>query len=635
MGPAEVAWRAVQSARRAARGVALRLAPPRSATDTADVPRPSRAFPVRFFNLALQWPGDIDWARDHRNGVSAPMRFYGALDYRDAAQVGDIKVTWELNRHQFIVPWAREHAATGDPECARAIASLVTDWIRANPRHVGVNWASSLELALRILSWGIAFDLAGADPALRGVRPRVAASVREQARFIRSTLSLHSSANNHLIGELVGLLAAAVLFPELPEAARWRDFAFRALVREAGRQVHPDGVNREQAVYYHHYVAEYLCVAVALMRRAGRADAVPPALLERVFRMVVFVHAMTDDAGSPFDIGDTDDGVVAGLNEPHRDAGVYESLLWTGAAMFGTTAFADHAAAIARNAGRAPRPDPKTAYWWGGLDAPLLPRQAPPGPDHFFPDGGYFTDTADGWTMLLKGGPFGYPSIAAHAHCDQLSFQLRRGDTEVLADAGTYCYHTLDAWRRAFRGTAAHNTVCVDGADQAEYAGAFLWATHADARMRAELRDGRFVVTASHDGYRRLPDPVTHTRTVEPREGPAWIITDELTAARTHEYALHWNTAPEVEVSPAADAPAAWRLRLPDGTTLLLTIACSAGLRASLARGDGDARAGWWSRAYLEKRPAWRIRAEAAGASCRMVTTIRLENTHRPKQEGA
>ena len=60
------------------------------------------------------------------------------------------------------------------------------------------------------------------------------ASVREQARFIRSTLSLHSSANNHLIGELVGLLAAAVLFPELPEAARWRDFAFRALVREAG-----------------------------------------------------------------------------------------------------------------------------------------------------------------------------------------------------------------------------------------------------------------------------------------------------------------------------------------------------------------------------------------------------------------
>src|SRR5205085_962843 len=152
----------------------------------------------------------LDWMRDYKSGKGAPHIFYGEIDYSDAPQIGDIKYIWELNRCQFLAPWALEHEmhSGGDSGGARAVCCAIQSWIRDNPRHLGVNWASSLELALRILAWGIALDLCADAPCVADARPHIARSVREQAEHIRHTLSLFSSANNHLVGELTGLLAA-------------------------------------------------------------------------------------------------------------------------------------------------------------------------------------------------------------------------------------------------------------------------------------------------------------------------------------------------------------------------------------------------------------------------------------------
>ena len=126
-----------------------------------------------------------------------------------------------------------------------------------------------LELALRILSWGIALDLCQASRHAQTARAEVVQSVSEQARYVRGTLSEHSSANNHLMGELVGLLATAVFFPEVPEATHYAEYARDRILEESRRQTLSDGVNREQAIYYHHYVTEYLLTADALFARLG------------------------------------------------------------------------------------------------------------------------------------------------------------------------------------------------------------------------------------------------------------------------------------------------------------------------------------------------------------------------------
>ena len=579
-----------------------------------------------FFDVALPLESlgerRIDWSRDYRNGRSAPLVFCGDIDYRDFERVGDSKYTWELNRHQFLIPWALTYRDSGDEVRAAWVAYIILDWIAANPRYLGINWCGSLELALRILSWGIALDLCRDSPHARGARPETARSVAEQASCIRRTLSEYSSANNHLMGELVGLLASAAFFPEIPEARGHALYARDRILEESHRQNFADGVNREQAVYYHHYVAEYLLTADALLARLGWPS--PPDLRERARRMLEFVDAVTDDEGVPFDVGDKDDGTVTGLNQGTGVA-VYESLLWTGWVLFGDPAMGAHAARIARNFGRPPQPDVRSAYWHGGRSAEPVDTGAPA--RRLFPTGGYLVANDGGLTVLFKAGPFGYPSIAAHAHCDQLSFLLKKGSETVLGDSGTGVYHTEDRWRRFFKGTLAHNTVAVDGRDQAEYGGAFLWNTHANGRLTLEQESpDRFAATGSHDGYRRLEDPVEHERRVDYRQGLGYRVLDRLSARETHRYTLVWNFGPKVELWAVRDAgdaePAMWEVHLGGEKVLTLVLRTSEPATIRERRGDASGPAGFTSPRYLEWHPVPALWMEVEGSCCSLQTFL-------------
>ncbi len=105
--------------------------------------------------------------------------------------------------------------------------------------------------------------------------------------------------------------------------------------------------------------------------------------------------------------------------------------------------------------------------------------------------------------LVVDAGPLGYRSIAAHGHADALSFTLSVGGLEFLVDPGTYAYHTQGAWRQYFRGTAAHNTVRVDGQDQSESGGNFMWLRK--ARAGCNLWDSRARAGPLRGLARRLP----------------------------------------------------------------------------------------------------------------------------------
>ncbi len=115
------------------------------------------------------------------------------------------------------------------------------------------------------------------------------------------------------------------------------------------------------------------------------------------------------------------------------------------------------------------------------------------------------------------GGPHGYLSIAAHAHADALSVEVRYGGVDILADPGTYCYHGEPEWRSYFRSTIAHNTVELDGQNQSGDGGPFLWLRHANGRETGvrDAGDGRRV----DRGARRLPVAATRRPGTAARSG--------------------------------------------------------------------------------------------------------------------
>jgi hypothetical protein len=76
--------------------------------------------------------------------------------------------------------------------------------------------------------------------------------------------------------------------------------------------------------------------------------------------------------------------------------------------------------------------------------------------------------------LVVKTGPFGEGS-GGHSHSDVLSLTARAVGREVLIDPGTFTYVADPVERNRFRGSGAHNTVRIDGRDQAVPGGPFRW----------------------------------------------------------------------------------------------------------------------------------------------------------------
>jgi len=220
--------------------------------------------------------------------------------------------------------------------------------------------------------------------------------------------------------------------------------------------------------------------------------------------------------------------------------------------------------------------------------------------------------------LFMDFGPLGFTSIAAHGHADALSLLLAIGDEYFLVDAGTYAYHSHPEWRTYFRSTAAHNTARVDGRNQSEMAGRFLWSAKASARLLRFERNSELVtIEAEHDGYARLQDPVTHRRNVRfNRTNGDVSIEDSFRCTGRHEVELFFHMHEEAAVVSVSDGEAqiSWRGRYvvfssPDGNG-----------RWEIIRGSENPPLGWRSRQFNQKQPipTLRIRVEIEGP-----TTIR------------
>lgn len=564
------------------------------------------------------------WNVDPRTGTCAPLEFGKTLDYRSRQVVGDVKYLWELNRHLELVTLAQAWHLTRAPRFAEGCRRLIDSWLAECPYPFGANWCASLELAVRLVNWACAWHLLGAEESVlfageegRSFRARWLASVHQHCHFVSGHLSRHSSANNHLLGETAGLLVATLTWPLWKSSARWQAQAAAELAAQALAQNHEDGVNKEQAVWYHGAVADMLLLAGLFARANGRDPG--EAYWRRLESMLEFLASLMDAAGDVPAFGDADDGVLVRWTALERPQ-FFRSLLATGAVLFGRPAFARKAGAF----------DDKSRWLLGDAAAGeferLAAERAPPLP-RAFPLGGYYVlgdalDTPREVRIVADAGALGFLSIAAHGHADALSFTVSAAGRPLLVDPGTFAYHCEPLWRRYFRGTRAHNTVCVDGLDQARYAGSFLWLAHTRASVEAFERAGaRDRLVASHDGYARLKDPVRHRRTLEyDRERFLLTVTDELMCRAAHRVEVNWHFAPECRVSRRDGAVLAER----EGVSLMLTI--DPRLACRLASGSEQPPSGWFSPCYDVKVPATTVAAsgEIAGPA-RFVSEIRIE----------
>jgi hypothetical protein len=150
---------------------------------------------------------------------------------------------------------------------------------------------------------------------------------------------------------------------------------------------------------------------------------------------------------------------------------------------------------------------------------------------------------------MIDAGPQG-EGRSGHGHADALSVRLALNGQRWLVDSGTGVYIARDKnERNRFRGTGAHNTLRVDGADQAVAGEPFSWTRIPETKTEGWIAGKSFTYfSGSHNGYTRLADPVTHRRQVLKVAGGPWLIRDAAEGQEKHELELLWHFAPGVEI---------------------------------------------------------------------------------------
>ena len=623
MSPQEVAWRSADVLRqRAWRARQVRPPEPKLAgTARFSSPLPAEALDavpadevrglVRTADEILAGRWDVlgitrqdmvapDWFLDPLSSLRAPQAEYCfSINHRDQSVTGNVKQVWELSRHHHLTVLAGAYAFTGDGRYAERVRAHLQSWWQENTFLSGIHWTSGIELGIRLISWVWTRRLLdGWDDvqALFDDNEVARKQIWWHQTYLSGFCSRGSSANNHVVAEAAGQLVAALAFPWFQESTAWADESASLLQRELASNTFPSGVNRELAFDYHGLVAELGLIAGVEADRAGRP--LPDATWQSLGRMLDVAAACLDCRLRAPRQGDSDEGRALVIAAPETNR--WEALLALGQALFGAH------------------------EWWpparSGVASTLLPTLARrrslahrPGrrPWHF-DDAGitiFRSEPADGPEIWCRcdSGPHGFLSIAAHAHADALSIEVRHDGTEILTDPGTYCYSSDPPFRRYFRSTIGHNTLEVLGRDQSISGGPTMWIRHAESRLTAlesspDGDDGRWV--AEHYGYRTLDPPLTHRRRVEFYGKQRLIeITDEIDSTGRPPVRLAFHLGPAVE----ADLDGCiLTLRWPDRdggqATAMMTLPSS--LSWSLIRGATDPVLGWYSPAFGQKLPA-------------------------------
>ncbi len=490
---------------------------------------------------------EIDWHYEPISGKRSPIKHWKEFDELDSSETGDKKVLWELNRHQHFFTLGVAFWLTKDERYAKAFAGQIDSWIDQNPPGQGVNWASSLEVAYRAMSWLWAFQLfRHAEAFSIELFSKAVKYLYLHGRHIERYLSKYYSPNTHLTGEALGLYYLGTQLPFLTRAEHWRKVGEDILMGEVTRQIYDDGVYFEQSTWYQRYTVDiylhFIVLRAAFNNEPGGAPA--SELEKRLQAALEFMMYVTRPDGTTPMIGDDDGGRLLPLTGAAPDD--HRGTLAAGAALFGR----GDMKSVAGDASQ-------EVFWLLGANGlasyTTLIAEEPDAASKAFEAGGYYA-MRDGWLdtdnyLLIDCGDVGAMS-GGHGHADALSVEMSLRGKTLLADSGTYTYHESKEMRDYFRSTKAHNTLTVDDRSSSEPGASFGWRSKANAEAVGWLSNDRFdFFEGRHDGYRRLGSADDHTRSILFLKQDYFIVRDHIKAAGDHEHSLNFHFTPAERTS--------------------------------------------------------------------------------------
>lgn len=434
-----------------------------------------------FGHLPIKVDDPPRWGKDYLADIELPTTESAfKLDHRNLPKRADIKLIWELSRWYQLVRLAMGAYVLHESRAAGKCVEWLEDWVKENPPFRGWNWTSALESGLRLIQFTWISALLRENMRQWGLQERLSA-LRDHILpphiwFTWRYRSFGSSANNHLLGEIAGLLVATANWPDL---AKWgAEFSeLHSLFEEQTlAQFAPDGGNREQALNYQLFSFEF-CLHARNAVLAARKP-ISSVVEQRLDSAMRFFWDVQSDR-EQWDYGDSDNAFVLPLflNEPTlvrewrkwmAQAGSPALQYWLNAPPVQGKALAEGKPVHAKEAGE----------WW------------------YFQNSGIAVCESGLWWLRWDLSPLGYLSTAAHGHLDALHLSVWFHGVPFIIDPGTGAYYADKDLRSWLASRAAHNSPCPPGPEWPSRLGPFLWAGHhktpcsefSHAAFRSELQ---------------------------------------------------------------------------------------------------------------------------------------------------
>jgi hypothetical protein len=481
----------------------------------------------------LNPPGDeyqqIDWHTDFKSGYRwNPRTFYSRIRFGDKQGV-DVKVPWELSRFQHLHLLGQAYILTKNKAYADEFRSQISDWIRNNRVGFGVNWTSTMDVAIRAANWLVAQEFFNdesvfSDDFLRSFF----LSIYDHGRFIRRHLEKEPPKTNHYLSNVVGLFFIALYCPFFKESEKWRRFCIKELEKEIKTQVYDDGCSLEGSTAYHRLVLELFFYSDVLAQRCGIRFS--STYRKRLKKMLIFsLYCLKPDGKIP-QIGDNDNGrFLVFSSRPILD---HSYLLSFAAIHFRDSGFKLKAFTFEEE-----------AFWVFGKEGHKIWNDLPYREEDLcskaFPDAGWYIMRYKNHYCFVSCGPNEQIGKGGHTHNDRLSFELMLNGRDIVVDPGTFVYTPFPEWRNRFRSTSFHNTVQMDHIEQNDISAGLFEMFQGTKRRKCELNE-RDNIIVFKGAVEYLRENITHERIIGlHKDGRTCEINDRIQSPLPHKHSLN------------------------------------------------------------------------------------------------
>ncbi len=464
-----------------------------------------------FFNsIQFNIGRDYDWITNPDTGFKYNINKHWTQIADYSKEAGDIKYVWEKSRFSYLYDIIRYDYHFSD-DCAAFVFSEIISWIKKNPINCGPNYRCSQEISLRVLNWTFALHYYRESLFLTDeIFNEIQFAIYWQMDHIYKNINFSRIAvrNNHAITETLTLYLVGLLYPQFPDAVKWKQKGKTWFEKEIAYQIYDDGTFLQFSMNYHRVVIQLLTWAIVLAEK--NTESFAPIVYERAKKSVQFLRTcMVDENGYLPNYGANDGALFFKLNDAeYRD---YRPCL--------------NALASALKIDLSFVKEYEDIHWYGLKNKSII-QWIPTLGIHQFNTGGYYifreTDTL---TFIRCGNYKDRPSQADNLHLD-----VWHKGQNILLDAGSYKYNTDEQTLKYFMGTSSHNTVMLDDHDQMKKGSRFIWYNWTQRKevFTGETEDA-YHFKGSVYAFNHVSKDIIHQREIIKIKGnPKWIIKDTI-----------------------------------------------------------------------------------------------------------